>query len=122
MWPDLVSNPGHLPLQSDALSTALRVCVRVCEREREREKGCLYSYVSDGKCYFENNDSQFVPGTKTTTCTWKSFHTFRGTKQTFIPTYMHQKILSCNIKLDSIGENASKICCLPREDAFWLLD
>ena len=35
---------------------------------------------------------------------------------------MHQKILSCNIKLDNIGENASKICCLPREDAFWLLD
>ena len=35
---------------------------------------------------------------------------------------MHQKILSCNIKLDNIGESASKICCLPREDAFWLLD
>ena len=34
---------------------------------------------------------------------------------------MHQKILSCN-KLDNIGENASKICCLPREEAFWLLD
>ena len=46
---------------------------------------------------------------------------FRVTKQTFIPTYMHQKILSCN-KLDIIRENASKICCLPREDAFWLLD
>ena len=60
----------------------------------------------------------FFPVAKTTTCTWKSFHTFRATKQTFIPTYMHQKILSCNIKLDNIGENASKICCLPREDAF----
>ena len=62
------------------------------------------------------------PGAKTITCTWKSFHTFRATKQTFIPTYMHLKILPCNIKLDNIGENASKICCLPREDVFWLLD
>ena len=26
------------------------------------------------------------------------------------------------IKLNNIGENASKICCLPREDTFWLLD
>ena len=65
------------------------------------------------------NHSHFS-GAKTTTCTWKSFHTFRVTKQTFIPTYMHQKILSCN-KLDTIGENASKICCLPREDAFGCL-
>ena len=39
MWPDWVSNPGHLPLESDALPTALRVCVCVCEREREREAG-----------------------------------------------------------------------------------
>ena len=42
MWPDWVSNPGHLPLESDALPTALRVCVCVCvcvyERERERER------------------------------------------------------------------------------------
>ena len=47
MWPDLVSNPGPLPLESDALPTALRgptvcvcVCVYgcVCERERERER------------------------------------------------------------------------------------
>ena len=50
MWPDWVSNPGPLPLESDALPTALRgpavcVCVCVCERERERERerGCLYS-------------------------------------------------------------------------------
>ena len=45
MWPDWVSNPGPLPLQSDALPTALRgpavcvcVCVCVCVRERERER------------------------------------------------------------------------------------
>ena len=33
MWPDWVSNPGPLPLESDALPTALRgpaVCVCVC--------------------------------------------------------------------------------------------
>ena len=42
MWPDWVSNPRPLPLESDALPTALRgpaecvcVCVCVCVRERE---------------------------------------------------------------------------------------
>ena len=39
MWPDWVSNPGPLPLQSGALLTALRdpaVCVLcLCVRERE---------------------------------------------------------------------------------------
>ena len=33
MWPDWVSNTGHLPLESDALPTALRgpaVCVCMC--------------------------------------------------------------------------------------------
>ena len=86
--------------------------------------GYLYSHVSGGKFYFEKIIDIFFGGgggAKTTTCTGKSFHTFRVTTQTFIPTYMHQKILSCN-KLDNIGENASKRCCLPREDAFWLLD
>ena len=76
----------------------------------------------NGKFYFEKNDSHFFPGAKATTCMWKSFHTFRATTQTFITTYMHQKILSCNMKLDNIGENASKICCRHREDAVWLLD
>ena len=38
MWPDWVSNPEHLPLESDALPTALRVSVCVRERERERER------------------------------------------------------------------------------------
>ena len=45
MWPDWISNSGHLPLESDAQPTVLRVCVRVCVcvcvcvcvRERERE-------------------------------------------------------------------------------------
>ena len=53
MWPDWVSNPGPLPLESDALPTALRgpaVCVCVCVRERER---CIYSHVSGGKFFFE---------------------------------------------------------------------
>ena len=104
MWPDWVSNPGPLPLASDALPTALRgpavcVCVREREREREREKerekGCIYSHVCGGKFYFEKIIAIFS-GAKTTTCTWKIFHTFRVTKQTFIPTYMHLKILSCN--------------------------
>ena len=48
MWPDWVSNPRPLPLESDALPTALRgpavcVCVCVCARE-----GYLYSHVSGG--------------------------------------------------------------------------
>ena len=69
MWPDWVSNPGPLPLETDALPTALRgpaVCVCVCvferERERERERGCLYSHVSGGKFYFEKNHSHFSWG------------------------------------------------------------
>ena len=62
MWPDWVSNPGPLPLESDALPTALRgpavcvcvyiyiymcvcVCVCVCVRERERERGA-YTVMS----------------------------------------------------------------------------
>ena len=127
MWPDWVSNPGPLPLESDVLPTALRgpavcacvcVCVCVCARAKEREKGCLYSHVSVGNSTLKKSYA-FFPGAKTTTRTWKSFRTFRVTKQTFTPTYMHQKIL---IKLDNIGENASKICCLPRENAFCLLD
>ena len=64
MWPDWVSNPGHLPLESDALPTALRMCVIEREREREREKGCLYSHVSGGKFFFEKNDSHFFLGQK----------------------------------------------------------
>ena len=94
--------------------------MRERERERERERGYLYSHVSGGKFYLEKIIAIF-PGAKGTTCTGKSFRTFLVTKQTIIPTYMHQKKLSCN-KLDNIGENASKICCLPREDIFWLLD
>ena len=100
MWPDWVSNPGPLPFESDAVPTVLRgpavcVCVCMCVCAREREKWYLYSHVFGGKFYFEKIISIF-PGAKTTTCTWKRFHTFRVTKQTFIPTYMHQKILSCN--------------------------
>ena len=37
MWPDWVSNPGPLPLESDAQDCSTRsgsVCVSVCERER----------------------------------------------------------------------------------------
>ena len=83
-------------------------------------EGYLYSHVSGGKFYFENIIAIFSGGNNYYMY-GRSFHTFRVTKQTFIPTYMRQKILSCN-KLDSIGENAPKICCLPREGAFWLLD
>ena len=86
MWPDRVLNSGPMALESDALPTALRgpaVCVCV--------RGC----VSGGKFYFEKNHSHFQ-GTKTNTCTGESFHTFLVAKQMFIPTYMHQKILSCN--------------------------
>ena len=82
MWPDWISNPEHLPLESDALPTALRLCV--CVRERERRG--VYTILSPvGKPLLKKNDSQFFLGAKTTTCTWKSFHTFRATKQTFIP-------------------------------------
>ena len=59
MWPDRVSNPGRLPLESDALPTALRVCVCVCVCVWQREGGCLYSHVSGGKFYFEKNVSHF---------------------------------------------------------------
>ena len=64
------------------------VCVCERERERERERGYLYSHVSGWKFYFEKIIA-FFPGAKTTTCTGKSFNTFRVTKQTFIPTYLH---------------------------------
>ena len=71
MWPDWISNPGHLPLESDALPTALCVCVCVCVRVRERERerkrggeGCLYSPVSGGKFSFAKNDSHFFLGQK----------------------------------------------------------
>ena len=63
MWPDWVSNPGPLPIESDALPTALRgpavcVCVCVCERE----KGCLYSNVFGGKFNFEEIIAMFSCG------------------------------------------------------------
>ena len=95
--------------------------MREREKEREREGGA-YTVMSPVGNSLLNKMIVIFPGAKTTTCTWKNFHTCRATKQTFIPIYMHQKILSCNIKLDNFGENASKICCLPREDAFRLLD
>ena len=46
MWPDWISNSGHLPLESDALPTALRVCVRVCVCVREREREGAYTVMS----------------------------------------------------------------------------
>ena len=57
MWPDWVSNPGPLLLESDALPTVLcgpAVCVCVCvrerergrERERERERRGAYTVMS----------------------------------------------------------------------------
>ena len=57
MWPDWVSNPGPLPLESDALPTALRgPAVCVCERERERERereGVPIQSCLGGKFYCE---------------------------------------------------------------------
>ena len=94
MWPDRVSNSGLLALVSDALPTALRgpaVCVCVCV--------CVCVVPIQSCLRWEilllKNHSHFS-GAKTTTCTGKSFHTFLVAKQTFIPTYMHQKILACN--------------------------
>ena len=47
MWPDRVSNPGPLALESDALPTALRgLAVCVCGGG-----GYLNSHVSGGKFY-----------------------------------------------------------------------
>ena len=46
MWPDRVSNPGRLPLESDALPTALRVCVCVCVCVCGRERGGAYTVMS----------------------------------------------------------------------------
>ena len=77
-----------------------------CERERERERARegTYTVVSaEGNSTLKKIIAIFSGG--------KNYYmygrSFRVTKQTFIPTYMHQKILSCN-KLDSIRENASK--------------
>ena len=84
-------------------------------------RSCAYTVISPVGNSTLKKKKDFFPGAKTTTYTWKSFHTFRATKQTFIPTYMHQKILSCNIKLDNIGENASKICCLRGRTLFGCL-
>ena len=85
------------------------VCVCVCVRERQRKRGGTYTVMSPvGNSTLKKTIAIFA-GAKTITCTGKSFHTFRVTKQTFIPTYIRQKILSCN-QLDNSGENASKIC------------
>ena len=49
MWPDWVSNPGPLPLESDALPTALRgpaVCVCVCACVCPRERRGAYTVMS----------------------------------------------------------------------------
>ena len=62
MWPVWVSNPGPLPLESNALPTAIRVpavcvcvCVCMCVCLCEREKGCLYSHVSVGNSTFKKS-------------------------------------------------------------------
>ena len=67
------------------LRYAVRQCVCVCVYQ--------HSHVSGGKFYLEKIIAIFSGGNKTTTCTGKCFHTFRVAKQTFIPTYMQQKIL-----------------------------
>ena len=94
MWPDWISNSGHLPLESDAQPTVLRVCVRVCVcvcvcvcvRERERE-GCLYSHVSGGKFSFEKNDSHFFLGQKLLHVRGKASIPFeRLSKRLYLPT------------------------------------
>ena len=91
MWPDWVSNPGILPLESNALLTALRgPAVCLCVRERERGAYTVMSPVGNS-----TNHSHFFLGQKLLHVRGKA-STFRVTKQTFIPTYMHQKILSCN--------------------------
>ena len=100
MWPDCVSNPGHL--ESDALPTALRVCVCVCvrerEREREREKGCLEREreserrVPIQSClrwefYFEKNDSYFFLGQKLQHVRGKASIPFeRLSRRLYLPT------------------------------------
>ena len=62
MWPDRVSNPWPLPLESDALPTALRgpavcVCVCVCVWEREREG--TYTVMSPVEILLWKNHSHF---------------------------------------------------------------
>ena len=65
------------------------MCVCVIEREG--------MHVSGGKFYFEKNLSHF----------------FLGQKLLHVPTCIKK---FCHvIKLDNIGENASKMCGLPRE-------
>ena len=118
MWPDRVSNPGPLALESGALPTALRgpaVCV------------CLFLCV----CV----DTYTVKSAVGNSTLKKSNPFFRGQKLLHVQASIPFEWLSrrlylptcirkfCNaIKLDNIGENAFKICCLPTEDAFWLLD
>ena len=88
MWPDRVSNPEPLALESDALPTALRgpaVCVCVCV--------CTFTVMSPVGNSTLKQIIAIFPGAKPTTCTGKSSHTFLVAKQTFILTYMRQKIL-----------------------------
>ena len=96
MWPDRVSNPGPLALESDALPTALRgptVCVCVCVCVGVCVCVCTYTAMSSVGNFTLKKSKPFFPEAKTSTCKGKSFHNFRVAKQTFIPTYMHQKIL-----------------------------
>ena len=102
-------------LRGPAVCVYLCVCLCVCERERG-----IPSYVSGGKFYFEKIIAIFS-GSKNYYMYGEKLPYLSSDQADDIPTYMHQKILSCN-KLDNTGENASKICCLQREDAFWLLD
>ena len=68
MWPDRVSNPGPLPLDSDTLPTALRGRQCVCVRVRVCVCVCwcvcvyLFSHVSGGKFYFEKIIAIFSGG------------------------------------------------------------
>ena len=68
MWPVWVSNPGPLPLESDALPTAIRVpavcvcvcvCVYVCVCVCARERRGAYTVMSRWEILLLKNHSHF---------------------------------------------------------------
>ena len=89
------------------------MCVCVCVY--------LHSHVSGGKFYLEKIIAIFSGGKKLLHVRGNASIPFEWlNRRLYLPTCSRK---FCNaIKLDNIGENAFKIFCLPRENAFWLLD
>ena len=123
MLPDRVSNPRPLALESDALPTSVRgpaVCAYVCVCVGGG--GRTYTVKSPvGNSTLKKNHSHFFRRQKLLHVRGKASIPFESlSRRLYLPTRIRKFCIA--IKLDNIGETAFKICCLPREDAFWLLD